>query len=341
MLTRSTCITYPVCLVMSIGKKSFEALGRAIDKSGKTASRFLQPLEANISVMQSIARHVFRNAKVIVLTMDDSLIAKMYSKNIVGTGWFYHTKLGKKILSLKLMAGGITDGKHMFPLFCSLLYDKDFCSEPIQSKTDVVKSMILSTEKIFPDKQVYGIADGAFANKEVLAWAVENKKNLELRMHKNRIVEFKEKRTRVDEIDALILRGRQMARTVIVRWYGMQLYVTAVKRIDKHREESIIYQVATFDAKPSQHAKMYRKRWPIEMFFRTAKETLGLKDCFSTGIKTQLDHASSVMLAYSLSLLEMKRLKLQKPEQAIRALKLQNPFDIIKRFNAIDQIFRN
>src|SRR5471030_1153523 len=117
-------------------------------------------------------------------------------------------------------------------------------------------------------------------------------------MHKNRTVEFKGVKIAIDKINALRLKGRQMAKTVVVKWHDMLLHITAAKRIDRHLNESIIYQAATFVAKPSKHAAIYKKRWPIEKFFRTAKQHLGLQDCFSTRLETQLDHFSSVLLAY-------------------------------------------
>lgn len=45
--------------------------------------------------------------------------------------------------------------------------------------------------------------------------------------------------------------------------------------------------------------KTYKKRWPIEKMFRTIKQHLGLQECQSTKMDTQLNHAAAVLLAYS------------------------------------------
>ena len=45
--------------------------------------------------------------------------------------------------------------------------------------------------------------------------------------------------------------------------------------------------------------KLYRIRWKIEMFHRTAKQYLGLSDCQMRNIESQLQHVLNVMLAYA------------------------------------------
>lgn len=54
------------------------------------------------------------------------------------------------------------------------------------------------------------------------------------------------------------------------------LDITAVRRIDKHGEESIVYQASTYREKPSEHIKNYKYRWPVEVFIRTTKQNIGL-----------------------------------------------------------------
>jgi len=99
----------------------------------------------------------------------------------------------------------------------------------------------------------------------------------------------------------------QKSRTIHVVWHDIKLYLTAQKRIDKKGKETIVYQVSTYSAKPSQHVKMYKNRWPIEKEFRTTKQHLGLQECQSTKMKTQLHHAAAVFLAYAYLVVEQKR----------------------------------
>jgi len=51
-----------------------------------------------------------------------------------------------------------------------------------------------------------------------------------------------------------------MARTIQVVWHDIPLFITAQRRIDKHGEESIVYQASTYEAKPSEHVGNYKNR---------------------------------------------------------------------------------
>ena len=117
-----------------------------------------------------------------------------------------------------------------------------------------------------------------------------------------------------------------------VVWNGLELYLTAERRIDKHGNESIVYLVATYKVKPIQYVHDYRKRWTIEKFFRTSKQMLGLAECFSRQLVTQ-KHIASVLLSYGLAQLEMKQKKLAIPEDAIRAIKQQDAPSTVIRFS--------
>ncbi len=44
-MSLKTCITYPILLIVSTAKRSFEGLGKIIKKSGDTTRRLLDPAE--------------------------------------------------------------------------------------------------------------------------------------------------------------------------------------------------------------------------------------------------------------------------------------------------------
>lgn len=159
---------------------------------------------------------------------------------------------------------------------------------------------------------------------EYLKWATENGIRTEIRMHSNRVVEYKGKRLKLREIKWLRPKGRQMSRTIQVLWQGIRLYITAAKRIDRHGTETVVFQAATYEAKPSKHTENYKHRWSIEKLFRTTKQSLGLQKCFSRKIDTQFNHICAVLLAYSMAQLEMKQRHFKNSEVAIRAFEKKN-----------------
>jgi hypothetical protein len=301
---------------LSSGKKSFENLGRSIKKSGDTIRRMLRPASENIEHMQKLAQEIFRDSQVLIVVIDDTLIKKIYSQFMVGTGKFFDTKIGRKITAYRLIAVMVTNGKFVIPLNCAFMFAKELLSKSdiIKSKTDLAKEFIRLAQKLFPEKKLIVTADGLFSTIEMLQWCVDEKIDCEMRMHSNRTVYYRGKKYKLSKLKELQPCGRQMARTLSIVWHGINFYVTAEKRIDKYGEQTIVFLVSTYKAKPSDHVKTYKKRWPIEKVIRTSKQSLGLQECFSTKLETQFDHVSAIFLTYALVQWDMKKRNFDTPE---------------------------
>jgi hypothetical protein len=327
MLNKSTLLTYPFLVILSIGKKSFANMGRFIQTSGRVVAKFLQPAHINFDIAHQLSQLVFSDKKKLFLIIDDTMIKKIFASNIRGTGMFFDTKIGRCINAFKLMTAMLSDGKYCIPIDCSYLFAKeivDLCSESFLSKDEIAKAFIRLAIKLFPDVKIILLADGLYASVELLKWCIENKIPAEMRMHSNRVVTHKGTKKKLRELaneKGIKLTGKQTARTISVDWHGLALEITIVKRIDKKERESIVFQVATYKAEPREHVKAYNVRWGTEMGYRTKKQTLGLGECFSQDLTVQHNHVSSVLLAYGFAQLEMKRQRLKTPEAAIRAIK--------------------
>jgi len=132
-------------------------------------------------------------------------------------------------------------------------------------------------------------------------------------MHANRIVEYNGSKIQLRKINDLMPKGRKIARTISVIWQGLSLYVTCIRGNDKHGDETFVCQAATYKASPGKHAKVYKRRWAIEKLFRTIKQSMGLQECVSRKTQKQFDHACAVLLAYSMTQLEMKKCHYKNP----------------------------
>jgi hypothetical protein len=333
-------LEYSILLIKSIGKKSFQCLADLIGKSRSTISRILPSAEQNFESIKKIAQNFFHKKSDLILIFDDTLIKKTHSRFMRGSGMFYDSKIGRRIIAYRLLCSAITDGNYIFPLQCLYLFSPEFKPEIMQSKNDIVKQMYLYAKTIFPNKKLIIAADGAFATKETLTWCIKNQIPTEMRMAKNRTVWYKSEKQALSKISDLQPKGRQKARTIKAFWHDLPLFITAQKRTDKHGEETIVYQVSTYETKPSKHVAIYKKRWPIEKMFRTTKQSLGLQDCFSTKMDVQLNHVSSVFLAYTLLELQRKMQKFKTPEDVIRSLKLRSVPFLKQRINRLAGIFK-
>jgi len=324
MFQRNTVLDYPVLLIKSIGKKSFTALGKVINRSHEVVSRMLCQQDKSVTLMEQLSLEMFKLNKVLYLAIDDTLIRKFFSQNMVGSGKFYDTKLGICVTAYKLFIAAISDGKHIIPFQYRLIFAKELMKDPIESREQMIQKIILLEQETFQNKKIIILADGAFATKILLRWAFENKISVEVRMHSNRKVLYKGQQIAIRDIKNLQPRGRQMARTIQIVWHEIPLHITAQRRIDKHGVETVVFQASTYAAKPSEHVKNYKTRWPIEKTIRTCKQSLGIGDCFSTNMQVQLNHIGAVFSAFGLVQYEMKKRKLDTPEDAIRALKHKN-----------------
>lgn len=320
MIITNNIATYPLLTILTkIGKKSFENMGRLIRKSGDTVGRMLHPGEISLDASKKIARQVFASKKELLLAIDETSIKKVYARMIEGTSWFFDTKIGRSINAYRLIVGAISDGKFTVPISVAFSFGSELYKNATEAKMITVKHFINVSRSLFPDKIFIIVLDGAFASVAYLKWAIENGIRTEVRMHSNRVVIYKGKPLKLREIKLLRPKGRQMSRTIRVLWQGLVLYITAAKRIDRHGNETVVFQAATYEAKPSKHAESYKYRWNIEKLFRTTKQSLGLQECFSRKIDIQFNHICAVFLAYSIAQLEMKKGGFKNPETALRA----------------------
>lgn len=340
MFNLNTTISYPTLTFLStMGKKSFRNIGNLIKRSGDTVKRMLCPTSTSFSTMQKIAQSVFDNKKSLFVGIDDTLIKKMHSKMMQGAGFFYDTKIGRRIMAFRLVIGIVTDGKAAVPLQCSYLFTKELldsiANHQFPSKDDIAQSIVTTAQNVFPDKKLTVVVDGLYSSINFIKWCKDRKIRLEARMHSHRVVEYKGQRVKIKELlkfKKVRPKGRQMARTIGVIWHKMELQLTIERRFDKNGHESIVFLIATYKAEPREHVANYKKRWPIEKLIRTTKQFLGLQECFSRDLEIQHKHVAAVLLAYALTQVEMQKSRVKTPEAAIRRFKEKNANFLKARF---------
>jgi len=262
---------------VSIGKKNFEAMGRSILKSGDTIKRILPTIDSMQCLLGQIALKLFAHKKNLIIVIDDTLIHEILSRFMQGSGHFYDTGIGRRVVAFKLLACGITDGRYFIPLSFAFLFSKELCPNQNPLKDILIKQMTLSVLTLLSQSfaNIIVAVDGAFATKSFLLWCYENSINAEARMHSNRTDYYKGRPRATNTSKELQPKGRHMSRTISVLWHNIPLHITSHRRIDKHGEESIVYLAATYQARPNNHVENYQKRWAVEMCFRTIKQHLG------------------------------------------------------------------
>ena len=333
--------------LLSRGNKTFEQMGKLIGRSGDTVARLLQQRKITLNQSRSICKSMFQDKKKLFLLIDDTLIRKIHSKFIEGAWWLFDSKIGRRVMAYRLMICAISDGKFVIPIDCAYLFVKEFTNiidQKVPTKDNIAKAFIKTAFTLFPKDKLTIVVDGLYSTVKFLKWCSSQKIRVEARMHSNRVVLFKGKKVKIKELinrKGLRPKGRQMARTISIVWYNIDLELTIVRRIDKNGDESFVFQVATYKDLPRNHVKNYKKRWAIEKLIRTTKQKCGLQSCQSRSFETQHNHVASVFLAYALAQVVMKKHKLKTPEQAIRRLETKNVHKVIDSFASTLQEFQH
>ena len=338
MFEANTILGYPLLLLKSIGKRSIAALHRASGLSFRAIKSLLYPREIYVQHLWDQSKTIFGKSKKLIIQIDATLIEKMYSKCMRGSGYFYDTKLCITYKAYKVIIATISNGDLTLPLEADFLFDKNLSKEPVPSILDFVKLIIGKVQEHFSDKRLIFVLDGEFASEKYLSWCVENKIQTEVRMPKNRVVEYLGKRIAIREIGALRPKGHQSGRTKILKWRGLSLHITAHRRCDKNGQYTVVFQASTYRAKPEEHIAHYKGRWPIEKMIRTMKQETGLGDCYSTALQTQLSHVYASLVAFSLAQIEKKKRKLSTSEAGIRSIRRQSWKELMARFAPKNQL---
>jgi len=313
---------YVKTVTLSNLAKNFTVMGKINNVSADTMQRNMPQAEILFKAMNYNATQQLVKRKVLVLNVDETKIDKWHSKKIQGTGKFFYTNIGRRKKCYNMLVFALTDGTYEYPVHFEFLAEKKEKQDP--SKLEIIKKIILQIIAEHPDQTIIVAADGAFASIEMLKWLLEQGIKAEMRMHSNRKVLFDGTQQNLKNIEKLQPRGKQKARTILAVWHDLILYITAQLRTDKHGTKTVVYQVSTHRAKPAEHVKFYKKRWPIEKMFRTIKQKFGLADCQARNLETQRNHVAAVLLAYSKIVAVQQKFKLKAPEDALRNVNLKN-----------------
>lgn len=321
--------SYSDLLILSNSKKNFEQLGVTIGRTGKIVASKLSSVESLKMALKDACRYFFSQAKTIFLIVDLTNIPKPFAQDIQGSEICYIPGTKTFVNAYKLSVSALTDGRTTIPLSGEFVFSNNiqdtFAREP-KTAIDIVKETIKDVFALFPNKSFKVLLDGAYATFALLKHCLENRISIEVRMHANRAVEYNGNRIslkKLFETGVLKTTKKKRYRTIKVFWMGLLIYITAIKRIDRHGNETHIFTASTYKAEPRQHAKNYQTRWPIEQLFRTVKQYLGLGDCQSTSFDKQYSHVLSVLLAYAKIQFYKVKQKLKTPEAALRRIREQ------------------
>jgi hypothetical protein len=181
-----------------------------------------------------------------------------------------------------------------------------------KSKSELAHAIYSQMIKLFDIDIV--LADAHYATKYLLSILYDAVQQFLMRFTCSRIVQIGKANGQLRKI--FRLRRNEHIRMIQGVFDGKSLcfYVVRLKT------GCIAYFVSLFPINIIDLEDLYKIRWAIETFHRTAKQSLGWCDCQMRSIERQQLHSFYVMHAYVIAELLRVRLKLKTTEDAIRAL---------------------
>lgn len=330
-------LIYSASTLLSTDKKTAESLAKISGISGDTMLRTLRDKSIKPEELIKMAMHFFGTNYLNVI-LDDTALEKMYSQLIEGSGDNYDASTGHTYRSLCAVVGMLSDGKHGFPVKHDFWINKELLGDAYRTKVQIAKEIVQFITQFVRIKCL--IADGLYATQEMFYWLQEKNIPYEMRFHSNRLIQLNEKDTpvKVRDHEALKLKNKRQCKTVKALWKGLTVYITAVKRTDRKGNVTIVYQISNTKLPAREHVRRYTYRWHIEIFFRTGKQSLGLKECQSRKLLCQNNHLYNVFFAYFILQLEKRKRKLKNAECALRLIKKKKYKELIAYLYSLDEI---
>lgn len=244
------------------------------------------------------------------LILDDTQVTKMYAKHIEGLDINYDNSLKKPYMGLKFVNAMVTNGKLSIPIDTKEHITKRIAQSSYQTKSSTGIEIIQETYQELRIDRI--LADGHFSTNEMLSFLVCQLYNFLMKINRSRKVVIGGQKGQLQHIFRLKGNSRVAIKKGTMNGYTFYFYAIKVK------SGSTMYLISNDYLDPYTVTKLYRIRWQIEIFHRTAKQLLGLSDCQMLSIEKQRQHVLHVMHAYAIASIQKIETNLSTIEDAIR-----------------------
>lgn len=203
------------------------------------------------------------------ICIDDTTIAKRFSKIISYASYAYSGNCGKVIMGIHIVVFIWTDGKRRIPLGFKIWRCKKSFQDVKDYKTKSTLALELLNENLdFIRACDYVCFDSWYCSKKCLLAMKQAQLNVISRVAKNRNIVFNGQKMKVSDL-------QEGSRQVVYLPKFGEILLCCCKIRKEFR-----YLISTDLALSFSDVKqLYKQRWHIESFFRFTKQKLGLERC--------------------------------------------------------------
>jgi hypothetical protein len=254
------------------------------------------------------------------LIIDDSTLQKDYASILEGLSLVHDSLSNSTVKGYKIVALCWTNGKITIPISFEFWLPKDFLKENYKTKLELEQKLILECKDLIKFQGV--LLDGLYASEDMMSFFEKNIIFFYMRLPRSRKV-----RLTLDSIgfkigDSRYFKLKKNNRYALFEAYfgEKKRYIYAEKRNNRSFNKEIVYVISNEKVEPHAGVTTYSKRWAIEKFFRTAKQTLGIASCMARTLDRQKLHILGTFASYAILELIKIQKKLTCPEEASRYL---------------------
>jgi len=312
VLAKTNIPDYSKALMSTASHKNCITLAKSINKSHDILyGNFRDPIPSINTLRDQLINLAEKelSGKTTYLIFDDSQISKPHAKEIEGIDIGFDGSTGRPELGLQFVSALLSDGDIKIPVGLEPYISKQIAGKHFKTKSELAANIFLLLVDIFKIDLVLG--DAHYATKTFLIFLSKLNQRFLMKFPCNRAVQIRNKKGQLKKIFRLrknehirIIRGvfddNSYYFYVVKIKPGITAYFISLDQIDK--EELV---------------RLYKIRWGIELYHRTAKQHLGWKQCQMRAIEKQELHSFYVMYAYAMAELARTKLKLESTEDAI------------------------
>lgn len=211
------------------------------------------------------------------LILDDTVIAKPYSKNLEGAGFAYSSSLDKTVYGYHIVLLVWTDGIVSIPLSWR------FYKKGGKSKIKLAQELLSDARRFWKLNPCCVLFDSWYAASQLLDQIRKYHWHFVCQIKKNRVV------SGAPIGEDLIREGDFLKGPISDTVMGL---------IIRHDDKFFLTDQLSFTLE--KILSLYRLRWPIEEVFRFLKDQLHLQGCQARGKTSQENHLGSCILSYLL-----------------------------------------